>query len=265
MALISAVKIRIITAALCISMAMPSFAFAEEFKLQDINSGVAVNDLKYPTEAWGAEFLKIYEMGPVYLAKDEALSLEPPPANDSKITVAELEILRGYEKNARDAETVNIILEENGEDPYISIFSRAGRVPDNLKNESVEKALRAAINETGYFLLREKLNFARARPKQLTPELTLVIETPRHSAYPSGHAGQSYAGALVLAKLDPANEQKYIQMAKDVAQRREIAGVHYPSDSVAGQKIAEQVIEKLMKVPAYEKLFQEAKASIVSH
>ena len=265
MALISAVKIRIITAALCIGMAMPSFAFAEVFKLQDINSGVAVNDLKYPTEAWGAEFLKIYEMGPAYLAKDESLTVNPPPANDSEITKAELDTLRGYEKNARDAETVNLIMEENSEDPYIAIFSRAGRVPDNLKNESVEKALRAAINETGYFLLREKLAFARARPEQLVPELTLVIKTPRHSAYPSGHAGQSYAGALILSKLDPVNEQKYIQMAKDVAQRREIAGVHYPSDSAAGQKIAEQVIEKLMKVPAYEKLFQEAKASIVSH
>lgn len=110
-----------------------------------------------------------------------------------------------------------------------------------------------------YFILREKMKYQRARPTQLAPDLTTVIAVPKHSAYPSGHAGQVYAAALVLSAVDPANAEKYRQLAIDVAHRREIAGVHYPSDSEAGRAIAAQVVAALMKDPEIQKRIALAK------
>ena len=237
-------------------------AYAKTASLPNINSIKSVNEISFPKEAWGVDVLTIYELGPKFLPKDLTIALDAPPRNDSDAVRAELEVLRQYAREGRDAETISLIREENGEDPYLSIFGRADRLPEGVKNNLVEKLLRTTISETGYFILREKLKFARARPTQLAPDLTTVIDVPPHAAYPSGHGGQAYAAALVLSRIDPARAGYYITLAKDVAKRREIAGLHYPSDSVAGQKLAEQVVDHLMQITEFQDMFNKAKASI---
>jgi hypothetical protein len=72
-----------------------------------------------------------------------------------------------------------------------------------------------------------------------------MILTPSHSAFPSGHATETFTSALVLWALlkdtnlepyrsDPTWGEEIMLLASRVAINRTIAGVHYPIDSAAG-------------------------------
>lgn len=98
-----------------------------------------------------------------------------------------------------------------------------------------------------------KARFNRARPSQLAPDLAPMIVVPGHPAYPSGHAFQSWLVALVLAEIRPDAREPLMEMATRIGMNREIAGVHYPSDSNAGRDLARQVFD----LAKGGKLFQE--------
>jgi membrane-associated phospholipid phosphatase len=100
------------------------------------------------------------------------------------------------------------------------------------------------------------------RPCDLSPQIQPVIETPGHSAYPSGHATEAFALATTIAalrlsgggqlddglvdavlnKLTPAAEAApamdetvlLFRLAARIADNRTVAGVHYPVDSAHG-------------------------------
>lgn len=100
------------------------------------------------------------------------------------------------------------------------------------------------------------------RPVDLSPRVQPVITTPGNSAYPSGHATESFAHATILAALrlsgarvpddalidtilarpSPASEAAPVtegevllfRLAARIADHRTAAGVHYPVDSAHG-------------------------------
>ena len=88
-----------------------------------------------------------------------------------------------------------------------------------------------------------KYHYDRVRPNYLDTTLEPSISVPGHPAYPSGHATQAAAIALVLGCVDPDNKAEYI--LNRVGYNRELGGVHYPSDSVAGEKLAEAMVEEV--------------------
>ena len=47
-------------------------------------------------------------------------------------------------------------------------------------------------------------------------------------------------------------------LALRIAQNREIAGLHYPSDSRAGRRLAEIVLRELAAEPTFQKAIREA-------
>jgi membrane-associated phospholipid phosphatase len=83
------------------------------------------------------------------------------------------------------------------------------------------------------------------------------VPVPGHSSYPSGHATQARLIALcmtyVLGLVRPALPagdiaaitETLAALARRVARNREIAGLHFPSDSQAGQKLAEAAFAAL--------------------
>lgn len=102
-------------------------------------------------------------------------------------------------------------------------------------------------NELVTVILAKKLKFDRVRPSFVNNNIKLVIENPKHPAYPSGHATQSHLFAYVLASLDSVNGKQYIATAKEVTVNREYAGVHYRSDSYVGKLLAKAMIKELVK------------------
>lgn len=104
----------------------------------------------------------------------------------------------------------------------------------------------------------------RPRPSHMLPALAPPIPLPGHAAYPSGHATQANLMAEAIARmLAPATEvarNAYV-LARRIGRNREIAGLHYPSDSEGGRVLAEQLIETLTGggCPNFEALLGQAR------
>ncbi len=241
----------------CLMIALGTTGFVTASHAENIPFG----DIGYAQSDWAPELIQALADGPAILSKDERFDSVPAPANVSESTKQDLDYLRDIAKTERTPDQLEKIEWENRNIP-LSAFERDGLI-DLAKNDDIRRFLLKTDREISYFILKKKMEYGRARPSQLATDLETVIPNPLHASYPSGHAGQSWMVALVLSEIDPANAEKFKNQAIDIAHRREIAGVHYPADSVAGRDLAEKVFAKLMAVPEYKQELEKVKTSYV--
>jgi membrane-associated phospholipid phosphatase len=126
---------------------------------------------------------------------------------------------------------------------------------------------RTAIVVGEFVAMYYKRKYQRARPSQLSPALMPPIAVPGHASYPSGHATQAYLLSLLLGTVMPSvvtttlnptttaltgtpKDTLLDRLAERVARNREVLGVHYPSDSAAGNSLASNAYKLLMQCPA---------------
>ena len=133
----------------------------------------------------------------------------------------------------------------------------------NSRSAPATHALVEIASHIGQFqAMHYKMHFNRPRPSQYSPALLPPIDVPGHAAYPSGHATESLLIALCLEQVMPAaantptllvggpapdnppppfpGKSPLQQMASRIARNREVIGLHFPSDSKAGRKLAEE-------------------------
>ena len=112
-----------------------------------------------------------------------------------------------------------------------------------------------------------KAKYNRPRPGQLYPALMSPVPSPGHPSYPNAHmlqarlmsllvcmAEQAFVAAdgnrTIVDRLkvpDEASRWPFLaQLADRVGQNREIAGLHYPSDTAAGTWMADQIADLLV-------------------
>jgi len=92
----------------------------------------------------------------------------------------------------------------------------------------------------------------RPRPSHVCPALLPPIQVPGHASYPSGHATQAHLIAKCVQLVLPAAAAMTAPLTADldalaarIARNREIAGLHYPSDSAAGLVLATGIVPLL--------------------
>jgi len=137
----------------------------------------------------------------------------------------------------------------------------------------------AALCIGGFQAMYYKNIFNRARPSRFSPDLMPLLDPPGHASYPSGHATQSRLIALCLEQvmpgaiipvaappppppplLDPVAELSPLRMmASRIARNREVAGVHYPSDSLIGKNLANGSFEIMMQLSKVTDLITAAR------
>ena len=124
----------------------------------------------------------------------------------------------------------------------------------------VEGALQAATFVSMYY----KNMFQRPRPWQLWPELMPPVAVPGHASYPSGHATQAHTIAKVLQAVAKNAAPSAADIAERMAQRirrgREVLGLHYPSDSAAGEFLSIETAAVFLACPTVVKLVAAAQA-----
>ena len=204
------------------------------------------------TQTWDPELLEL-SLHPLKIVHDarEHIVLKTPPTNTSRQTRNELEILKQHVAE-RTQEKINAIQNEIsvktlwfGEHAYSTLVD-----PNIYPHTS--HLLNYSLTEISILTLHFKEIFNRVRPHILDPELSTAIDVPNHPAYPSGHATQSHFIALILSDIDPSNRETYIEQAQEIAKNREVAGLHYPSDSEAGRDLAEQYFALLKETDWYQ-------------
>ena len=98
----------------------------------------------------------------------------------------------------------------------------------------------------------------RPRPSFLCPDIEPLIDVPTHPSYPSGHSTQAYLVALALSdvlsyRTSALEWDKFDlglrNLAKQIGENREWAGVHYQSDTIAGRNLAQNLWNRISNNP----------------
>jgi membrane-associated phospholipid phosphatase len=98
--------------------------------------------------------------------------------------------------------------------------------------------------------------YRRPRPSELCPALLPPIVVPGHASFPSGHATQARLMARCMGDVLNGLPQRAAMvddlktLARRIRRNREIAGVHYESDSIAGKTLADHILPLLRGLPA---------------
>jgi hypothetical protein len=160
----------------------------------------------------------------------------PPPENESDTTEDEIEYLEGIpvDKNLVDS------ADEIRQHFQIFLSSKGLEYP--------KQELKELMVGVKTIILILKYHYNRPRPWQIAQAkgLELNSETLQSSSspsYPSGHATQGKFVARYLSDLYPEYRDELMQIGEDIAYSRNMAKVHYPSDSAFGKLLGDEMYE----------------------
>jgi membrane-associated phospholipid phosphatase len=86
-----------------------------------------------------------------------------------------------------------------------------------------------------------KFTYWMIRPPHLDPEIVNLFPIPNHPSYPAAHSCGSMASALVISEFFPEDAAMLQAAGHEAGMSRIWAGIHYPSDVVAGEELAQGV------------------------
>ena len=176
------------------------------------------------------------DLGPLEGFPIEKFKNYPPPKNESQTTDIELEDL---EKIPVDEKFIEIGDEL---DLPFEIFLNSKGLEYPLE---LIKTYMPGVRST---ILKLKYHYNRPRPFQLADakgvELSSEhLDSASTPSYPSGHAAQGRFVARVLSDLYPEYEQELMNIGDDIAYSRNMAKVHYPSDTAFGKELGDKLYE----------------------
>lgn len=155
----------------------------------------------------------------------------PPPRNSSNQTLRELISL---DKIMMPLEQIN---SADDIDEYFKGYFERNKL-DFPKDE-----VRRLIKDSRPLIQILKYYYNRPRPAQIAKALSLKfhnepLESAKTPAYPSGHSIQGMLVGKYLATMYPQHANELMGLADDISKSRLAANVHYPTDSIFGEKIA---------------------------
>jgi membrane-associated phospholipid phosphatase len=212
---------------------------------------------------WSADWFAYRVLIQFGLGHLQDIQLEAPP--NSEETAKEIaELVRAAQNERSDA--LGEIIGESTE--FISYFMNLLMATPSSYPQTV-RVLKAANLIATVYQMHFKDVYQRARPTQVCPALFPPIAVPGHASYPSGHSTQAHLLALclgdVFGALPPGQPSPKALiadldvLARRIARNREIAGLHYPSDSKAGETLA-QAIHGLLNATNAPALYKDAVA-----
>ncbi len=178
----------------------------------------------------------------------------PPSAHDSAERRAELSELREYRRTPRsNADAGFWEFAVGGLRQYQFWGGQLARLTlEHRMDANAPRVARAfaytyaALHDTGVACWDAKYAYWTIRPFQLDPELRTLFPTPNHPSYPAAHACYSTTAAAMLGAFFPRDAETMAAFARDAAESRIWAGIHYRSDIVAGAELARAVAGKVL-------------------
>lgn len=191
---------------------------------------------------------------PGYLGRadvpDHRAFLPPPPADDSVLGVADLEVFRAtralegsarWQLAASDAEA--------GGNKMLEHFGCAlGTKLTIAEAPALARVIARASADLGPMIGGSKDHYQRPRPFLVEEGPVCVPYTEplaQSGSYPSGHAASGWLHALLFAEVVPEHTAPILARGRAYGESRVVCGVHYVSDVEAGRVVATALIAAL--------------------
>lgn len=190
--------------------------------------------------------------------KPLGFTLPPAPSQPGAVEL-ELTIIRAAQADLTPAANDEAIVDARayGPDLLITRFSDAAQAPlSSATRPFLLRLLNRALPEVSGYSEAYKKIAERPRPYVEDKAIRLCYDNPQHAldpqrAYPSGHAANGYAAALLLAEVIPARRQQILARGIRYGTNRVACGAHHPSDVLQGQLLAIQYFESVRNEPAF--------------
>lgn len=209
---------------------------------------------EYPEKDWDPQFRGLDKPTRLPLIEFDRLPKVPDPKADIRTGLKELGEL---EQKRTSTQRADILRQAEPTLPAIIPVLEALKISYDGNGDADALIERIRLNVL-YPVFNWKVKFGRARPRMKAREFGVTLNPmlepghahhPGHGSYPSGHAALAYCWAELLVTLLKANDK-----ARDAAQEaacwvahnREIAGVHFPSDSLAGRELGTNIARSIV-------------------
>lgn len=117
------------------------------------------------------------------------------------------------------------------------------RIVDQKKNDWIE-----LIKDIDIYTIRLKMKYSRPRPYEVSEEIESTTDTDDSPSFPSGHAIEAHALAVILGDKFPDKKEELTKMADKISLSRLQMGNHYPSDIEVGEKVGKLIADAYLGV-----------------
>jgi len=172
--------------------------------------------------------------------------LRPAPPPDASATAAEVAKLKELVASSDPKAQASVAYWDAGAPTYRWLelaFDQYSKGPPNPRVSRGMALLNVAIYDAIAATWDAKYTYNRPRPSGIATR----IAVPDSPSYPSEHAAAAGAASTVLAYLFPEEAALFNAKAEEAGQSRLVAGVHYPSDVVAGLALGRSVGAKVVE------------------
>lgn len=181
----------------------------------------------------------------------------PPPQDGSPQQQAEIATLLDWQAKRTPAQVARCKAEASATGFY---FARVlGPHFDEHDLPITGELLHQAFVDAQGISERIKRQWNRRRPYVADPRVNPCVTLEKSPSYPSGHAERGIVWATILSEIYPEKKVALMAAGRQLGEDRVVAGIHYPSDVAAGQKLGGVVAEKLLANPEYQKELEKAK------
>jgi acid phosphatase (class A) len=180
----------------------------------------------------------------IYLTGDESVwsAFPKAPALGSPVDEDDLLITLAAQATRSDAQKKEALTDQH----YSIALLTSVIAPDfDTKYPAILQVLKNAGNDAGIITSRLKNENKRPRPFVQHPTLVVPLFTVEDWTYPSGHASGAQLQARLLGELFPDHAADLLKRARQVADGRVVAGVHYASDTEAGENLGDLIFAQL--------------------
>jgi hypothetical protein len=223
--------------------------------------GMKTGAERFPRERWGADFRAMLWLAEFAADKDwpakAADGIPSPPHRDSLVMDEGIKELIHLQKTERESAMPEILAQHDNFQMYFC--AQLGIYPRVSPRSYLLLKIAARIAEMA--MVRLKWDFASesVRPSHIYPLLMPVVAVPPHASYPSGHATVSHLLALVAQDIVPKFGDAPTLLALRIRRNREVGGLHFWWDGVAGEKAAGNVFRMMKSMSGYTAAVEAAR------
>lgn len=178
---------------------------------------------------------------PDFITGWEEIKLPPYPEDGKEGNLRELKQLKKKILSNTEEDLQKIAEQDSATNEFEYNFANI------VKNPKEREFIGNLSSQLYKIVLFFKNKFDRPRPWQMAKHFKfdypdIHTETGESPSYPSGHAAGAYFLAEIMSRKYPKYRNKLFDYAHEVAENRMKAGVHYPSDIMAGKMLAKKLL-----------------------